>query len=32
MEELREPLELRFLVDLARAELESWELRVLEEC
>jgi hypothetical protein len=32
MEELREPLELRFLVDLAWAELESWELRVLEEC
>jgi hypothetical protein len=30
MEELREPLELRFLVDRAWAELESWEFRVLE--
>lgn len=31
-EELREPLELRFRVDLARTELESWEVRGFEEC
>lgn len=31
-DELREPLEFRFLVDLARRELESWEVRGFEEC
>lgn len=31
-DELREPLEFRFLVDLARTELESWEVRGFEEC
>jgi hypothetical protein len=32
MEELREPFELRFRMDLGPAEIESWEFRGFEEC